>query len=195
MTDDRPVWLLDVDGVINVVAAGDHSSSWPRQAWRRIASINGWPILVATPVLDFLRLVHELDAAEIQWNTTWQHDAPRCLAPALDLPDWPVAEERDFAAEHDSYLLSEWSWWKLHAAQQVVLTEERRLVWTDDDIDHERRSNDALSELLMSERVCAISPSPYRGLTPQHLTRIAQFLGIGEDPRITKVTDSAVAQW
>ena len=73
-----PVWLLDVDGVINVTPQLGRGSQWPRNQWtkRRVRS-NGtqWTVTIADAVLDFLRRADASGRVEIRWHTTWQHDA------------------------------------------------------------------------------------------------------------------------
>ena len=57
-----PVWLLDIDGVVNALARGRVRDAWPLDAWvQRVvrADIPGQgamvlPILAARPVLDFV---------------------------------------------------------------------------------------------------------------------------------------------
>ena len=53
-----PVWLLDVDGVINVTPQSGRGSQWPRNQWtkRRVRSIGTqWTVTIADAVLDFQR--------------------------------------------------------------------------------------------------------------------------------------------
>jgi hypothetical protein len=32
---DHPVWLLDIDGVLNVLGGKPDPSGWPARSWRR----------------------------------------------------------------------------------------------------------------------------------------------------------------
>ena len=74
-----PVWLLDIDGVLNAAAKKPDRNVWPAADWieGRAHEAGGaaWRILAARPVVDFIRGVHEEGRAEIRWHTTWQHDA------------------------------------------------------------------------------------------------------------------------
>lgn len=181
-TNDVPVWLLDVDGVLNAVAKRPDPSVWPRSAWSRHV-VRQWPLLVAEPVLAFVRAVHAVGAAEIRWHTTWQHDAFE-LAVKVGLPEFPVLDCPEFhapsVAPYGGSSVSGSDWWKLPGALRVVGDEGRKLVWTDDDLEVEAR-RDALGGLPLGVadggRSLLVSPRMRLGLTPKHLREIAGFLG------------------
>lgn len=172
----RPVWLLDVDGVVNAIATKPDRTVWPAVAWiRTTAEAQGsdWPILAARPVLDLIREVHEQGLAEIRWHTTWREHAVKNLAPALDLPEFPVQDDLDvdsFTENEDGCVA--YRWWKVPAAQHVVQVEKRRLIWTDDDLNSNRRELDPFADHLL------ICPQTRLGLTPKHLRKIREHLGV-----------------
>jgi hypothetical protein len=167
-----PVWLLDVDGVINACTLRPDPNVWPEDQWRR-EKVHGFWITAAQPVLDFITRVHKDGLAEIRWHTTWQRDAA-LIEEAFGLPPLPVQDCPEFATAHTSE-----RWWKLPAAERVVMEEGRALVWTDDDIDYSISGKDAgaLGVMRQARRILAISPSDRTGLTPKHLRRIDEFLG------------------
>jgi hypothetical protein len=139
--DSRPVWLLDVDGVINATAMAPAVGVWPR--WlrgRARASGTSWPITWAPPVVDAIRRVHDADAADIRWLTTWLDDANESLGPMLGLPELPVVP-RPHGHEEGAYGFvgvragAAGRWWKLEAARRLMDPQPwRPLVWTDDDL-------------------------------------------------------------
>ncbi len=179
MNEERPVWLLDVDGVLNACSSKGCRTVWPRECWNShlVADLDGrkWPILVADPVVSYLRAVHAYGDAEIRWHTSWQHSAPERLAPALGLPDWPlvVAPEYHDPAEHTAH-----GWWKLAAAARVLDEEGRRLVWTDDDIGFGAQLLDnQVAALLRRPGVLAVTPRTTIGLTRKNLLAVDEFLG------------------
>jgi hypothetical protein len=168
-----PVWLLDIDGVVNALARGPVPDSFPPDDWRQYvveADIPGMgrmllPILVAQPVVEFIREVYESGRAEVRWHSTWRTAAMTDLAPTLGLPGIPIS------------IAPEWTqrppgWWKLPAAQRV-LASGRRLVWTDDDIDEYL---DDVSATMREPSALLISPDPVTGLTQRDLDRITAFL-------------------
>ncbi|WP_329103074.1 hypothetical protein OG792_25675 [Micromonospora sp. NBC_01699] len=183
--DPTPVWLLDIDGVVNAISRKPDRSAWPRDQWvTGTASSAGadWPILAAQPVLDFIRTVHESGRAEVRWHTTWQHDA-RNLARLLRLPrfatqDSPEFGEREQLLAGAAPVAVHRGWWKYPAAERVVRDEGRPLVWTDDDATWELRAHDNGNELSRLAPTLIVSPQTHLGLTPKHLRNIDAFLSI-----------------
>jgi hypothetical protein len=170
-----PVWLLDVDGVINACTPKPDRNVWPLDQWRR-AHVLGMPILAAQPVLDFIAAVHHDGRADIRWHTTWQLDA-RTLADEFGLPTLPVAESPEYTARLKNRVMGEDTWWKLPAAKRVLEDEGRPLIWTDDDITYSlgRRGQDEMRSLGPA---LLIAPNDRTGLTPKHLRWIGDFLDL-----------------
>src|SRR5690348_1664445 len=91
---ERPLWLLDIDGVVNALARGPLPRIWPEHEWvQRLVitdipdrGVMTLPILAARPVLDFIADVHASGRAEIRWHSTWRTAAISSFAPALGLP-------------------------------------------------------------------------------------------------------------
>ncbi|WP_191842044.1 hypothetical protein [Catellatospora chokoriensis] len=174
-----PVWLLDIDGVINAVTDLPDRRVWPDQEWVRTSAPSKhdleWPILAATPVLDFLRRVHEQGRAEIWWHSTWQHHSVN-VGTALGLPVWPVRECPEFGSQDTALATplarTKQTWWKLPAALRV-LDEGRPLLWTDDDVRHQLRAADTRP---WGDRALVLAPPVEVGLTPRQLRRIDRWL-------------------
>lgn len=176
----KPLWLLDIDGVINALAMTLPTDAWPEEAWvQRVvrAQVPGrgpmtLPILAARPVLDFVTAVFGSGRAEIRWHSTWRSAAVTDLAPALGLPPIPLS------------IAPEWNeppvetWWKLPAAQRAIAT-GRRLLWTDDDMAFYRddpTTADALAALDGSGNALLLPVAGGTGLTPADLETIDEFL-------------------
>ncbi len=176
----RPVWLLDIDGVVNALARGPVAGSWPADQWVQHvvpADIPGsgrmvLPIFVARPVLDFVARVVETGAAEVIWHSTWREAAVSDLAPVLGLPVLPISHAPEWTQR------PELTWWKLPAARRVIES-GRRLVWTDDDI---AVVPEQVGDLAARPDTLLISPNPYTGLTPADLAAIADFIGMDGIP-------------
>jgi hypothetical protein len=176
---DPPIWLLDIDGVINAVADRPDRGVWPADQWivTSAASQHGleWPILAARPVLDFLRRVHEDGRAEIWWHSTWQHHSVN-VGVALDLPVWPVREcpefEQSYAAIATALTETARPWWKLPAAERVI-AQGRALLWTDDDARYQLARVDTGG---WARPTLVIAPAEHTGLTPKQLRRIDDWL-------------------
>ncbi|MBF9129500.1 hypothetical protein I0C86_11055 [Plantactinospora sp. S1510] len=175
MTIPPPVWLLDIDGVLNAVTKTPDPNVWPLDRWSRGEASDGeteWPILFARPVADFLRQVHEEGRAEIRWHTTWQQEAG-AVGKLLDLPAFPVQPSPEWAVQ----LRGETEeWWKIGAALRVAEAEGRSLVWTDDDAGSRHLRRRVRARLTSVVPCLIVVPSPRAGLTPKHLRKIDAFL-------------------
>lgn len=192
MPSSPPLVLLDVDGVLNAVQARRRSDAWGD--WRSgqaTAEGRSFPITWSPSVVAAVRSWQEL--AEVQWLTTWGHDANRSLRHLLELPELPVAGTYDDvdgpAGDPDATGATHASvapaapdrltgrWWKFDVVRRVVRAQpDRRLVWLDDDLAGE----DDLREWVRTEADClALAPRPQTGLTPADLEVVALWLEHG----------------
>jgi HAD domain in Swiss Army Knife RNA repair proteins len=194
MTNRVPVWLLDVDGVLNAVAREPDRSVWPD--WKHgTAEADGmrWPIRFSPSVSRAIRRLHEHGLVEVRWLTTWRSDANRQLRQLLDLPAFDVvpdatpadasnpgpllavnAETASHGAATAAYRPTDGEWWKFAAARDVIAQMDGRpLIWTDDELldqpDAVAWVADSVSDPLL------IAPSPQAGLIPRHLEVIEDF--------------------
>lgn len=161
------MWLLDVDGVLN--AAVPDEDVW--QDWRHfcvpLEEGARVPVTVAAEVLTFLRDVHTAGLVEIRWLTSWGHAARTDLAPALGLPDWPVAS---CPAQRSGV------WWKAVVAREVA-SSERPVVWTDDQImDMQADAHWPDLDIDRTGSALVLTPDSRSGLGPVDLDRILVFL-------------------
>jgi hypothetical protein len=156
-----PVWLLDVDGVVNATRPG--WSAAPRRA-TAYADGDGWRLRWAPALIDRIRTLHVSGTVEVRWATTWCAYATQ-LERMWRLP----ALERAF---NEPLLGSAADAAKLAAARRVVAS-GRRLVWTDDEV--VPSSGPVHDELTAGGRALLIAPAPNRGLQPEHLDAIEAF--------------------
>ncbi|MDI6102385.1 hypothetical protein QLQ12_27575 [Actinoplanes sp. NEAU-A12] len=117
-----PVWLLDVDGVVNAFRSGWYARPRLVQVYSA-ADDYDYRIRYEPRLVDAIRRVHADGLAEVTWCSTWCSDAA-ALEDALGLPTLPRAftEQVGGAAVCAAKL----------AAARRVLAAGRRLVWTDD---------------------------------------------------------------
>jgi hypothetical protein len=155
----RPVWLLDVDGVLNANRPGWGAA--PRSGMAYAGGM-GFKIRWAPALANRIRIMHRSGLVEIRWATTWCPWAGQ-IENLLALPALGRAfdgEVNGTAARLAKY-----------AAAQQVLAEGRRLIWTDDDaIPADGPDREALAGALL------IAPSPRRGLQPEDLDAIEKFI-------------------
>ena len=186
----RPLVLLDVDGVLNILS--DSADGWPvvSAGWA-VAEGRRYPITWAPEVVDRLRRSLDEDV-EIQWLTTCGHDANTSLRHLLDLPELPVAgtygQRLSGAPEpageaHASVAPAApdpltGHWWKYDVVQRLLREQPgRMLIWIDDELHDEWSRFRMWADEHPSVR--PIGPDGRHGLTPEHLEQIDQLLQAG----------------
>jgi hypothetical protein len=160
-----PVWLLDVDGVINVKRPGWSAAPFQGRAHALGAE---WKLRWAPALIARIRTLHGDGVAEVRWCSTW------CA--------WPGEVERLFklpGLDRAFGDVPDFSVAKL-AAARAVLRAGRRLVWTDDVEVPE--AGPLREELTRDGRALLIRPDERRGLTPAHLDEIEAFCREGTVP-------------
>jgi hypothetical protein len=172
MAPDRvaPLLLLDVDGVLNA-ARPDAPPGW------QSGTFNGFRLTWDPSVTARLRELHERGRVEIQWLTTWAHDADRLLAGPMGLPRGLRVHVRHGAAP--TGFLGQWGgaagWWKLQLTRAVAEAEPgRRIVWIDDDL--AQQAADTSDWLAANPHVLVVAPDLFVGLTHEQLDEIEAWL-------------------
>ena len=189
MPPAAPLVLLDVDGVLNAVQAWGRSDAWDDwRAGRATADGRSFRITWSPSVVAAVRSWQSV--AEVQWLTTWGHDANASLRSLLELPELPVAGTYDDVdgpvgqpdadgPTHASVAPAARDrltgrWWKFDVVRRIVRTgEQRRLVWLDDDL---RGQDDVRDWMHRHTTSLLVAPDPRSGLTPAHLDAVEEFL-------------------
>lgn len=166
-----PVWLLDVDGVLNVANPGWSAAPYRAQVWSTTAN-REFRIRWAPALLKRVKALHRSGAVEIRWCTTWCGDTTE-LERALGLPAFEPCWT-EYVNGHGSAVA------KLAAARKV-LADGRRLIWTDDD--EVPTSGPLFDELMADGRTLLIRPDERHGLQPRHLDEIERFVDLTEAVR------------
>jgi len=155
MTDPRPIWLLDVDGVINI----DDGGGWG--AVLADGTINaygrGWPLRWVPEVVDRIRDIARSGRVEIRWCTTWCEHADR-LERLWRFP----ALSRCWSDERNGTLSSV----SKRRAADFVIESGRHLLWTDDEE----------AATLNHDRALCIVPNSRTGLTPVDMAVIEMWV-------------------
>lgn len=169
-SNDVPMLLLDVDGVLNA----------PRvrlpAGWRR-GLFNGYVLSWDPTITARLRGLHESGRVEIQWLTTWTTNADRLLAEPMGLPRGLTTHARVDAAPtgFSGRLGGRAGWWKLTVARQVADAEpHRRIIWIDDDL--AEQAAETGEWLAAHPHVLVIAPDLFVGLTHAHLDEVEAWL-------------------
>lgn len=170
----RPLWLLDIDGVINSPLREVPTEVWEEWLQTSAWSPSGtWRIHTAVPVRDFIVHVHESGLAEIRWHSTWQEFSVN-VGDAVELPRFPIQDSPE--ADQDGF--SNARWWKLPAVwRELVKGQEpggnRPVLWTDDDMDYLT----AEQQITLAAAGCKlIRPNSRTGLDAEDLKEIETYL-------------------
>ncbi|MER6831967.1 hypothetical protein ABT352_38675 [Streptosporangium sp. NPDC000563] len=173
------MWLLDVDGVINVSRPGWGAAPRSGNAY---SAGEAYRMRWAPALLERIRTLHYAGIVEIRWCSTWCPDADQVerlfALPRLDRAWSDHLTDTAAAAA------------KLAAARQV-LAQGRRLIWTDDV--EVPTSGPVHDELTKTGRALLIAPSQRRGLQPEHMDAIEAFISTPSTEALSAVTDDASA--
>jgi len=162
---EKPVWLLDVDGVVNTTRPGWGGPPRRTSVWSG-ADKTSYVIRWAPALIDRIRDLHLAGAVEVRWCTTWCPEAERLerlwglppLVRTLDAEPMPRGSD---------------CWPLKLAAARYVLASGHRLIWTDDEALPE--PGPVREELTAGGRALLIAPRANRGLQPEELDHIARF--------------------
>jgi len=150
-----PVWLLDVDGVLNA----------PRAGWGGApmsATVDGYRLHWSPELMDRIYTLWRNGTASIQWATSWA-GRTRAIESAFGLPR--LGDAFDGPVQPPALL-------EKHAAAAAVDQAGRRLVWTDDEAFD---ATPGWADRLAKKGHLLIRPDPRRGLRPRDLDRIAEY--------------------
>lgn len=192
----RPLVLLDVDGVLNALPRLGRPLPW--EDWRTgvaYAEGRGFRISWSPSVVAAVWSWREL--ADVQWLTTWGHDANRSLRELFELPELPVAGTYDDphltdpdagdpdptpgrgADAHAAVAPAApdrltGRWWKFDVVQRLVRADPARpIVWLDDDLAGQA---DIREHMERSTTCLLVAPHLSSGLTADHLREVEEFL-------------------
>lgn len=156
---DKPIWLMDVDGVLNAV-------NYQPSPDQRREVLNGFAITWTPAITDAIAALHNEGLVEVRWLTTWADLANDHIGPALGWPDLKVV-----ASPYDA---SRTAWWKLAYVMDLAV-DDQLIVWADDDI---LGDPDARNWLKQEDagNVFTICPDTRVGLTMEDVDRVAAWL-------------------
>jgi len=118
---ERPLILLDVDGVINDIEyVGLGTDAWETHSFQS----HGYTLLVPSYMPELIRTLCRV--AEVRWCTTWRHRANDEIAEFLGIEKLEVIDDGTNCRYVD---------WKAAAAHEVAaeaLNRGRRVLWIED---------------------------------------------------------------
>ena len=165
-----PIWLLDVDGVlnaVNVLAALD-GVEWADYTQGSATDIHTYNIVWSPSLVQRICRLHDDELVEVRWLTTWCDRAKSEIAPLLKLPNLEVIDR-----PHQGQ-----GWWKLPLAQQVAGAEPgRAIIWTDDDLGSDRSAMQWIETEhgKTGRRILAVTPTWKTGISRPQMDAIEAF--------------------
>lgn len=189
----KPVWFLDIDGVLNVIPSASkrnsdtapHFKVWKN--WHPVTDVTvpnkvgfaTYPIRVSPDLIDNVNAISE--NVDIHWLTTWKNLAPTIFAPTFGVKDFPVADaygsESPFGSRYAYGNLPEFRWWKLNAVIKDMEVNARPVIWTDDDISSSTSGSYVKSIARdLDIPILVIPPFDAKGIEPWHIDRIKEFV-------------------
>lgn len=152
------IWLLDIDGVINASKAGWSSAPFSGNAYYKGYS---YRMRWAPQLIQRICRLHDSGSVTILWATSWCGETDR-LEQLFKLPALGSAWSMRMYGEDKE------------AAALNVVESGKRLVWTDDEFTP--TSGPLYDTLTADGKSLLIRPKANRGLRPEHLDQIDQFV-------------------
>jgi hypothetical protein len=150
---EKPLLLIDVDGVLNPTAS---RSSLEHLGFRRY-SLQGYRVYLNRQHGDWLNSLS--DRFELTWATTWEDDANRDIGPRIGLPRLPVIN-------------FDWQNSISKVPSIKAFVGDRAFAWIDDDMWQDAHQWAAERGL---ERTLLIDVDARVGLTTEHIDRLAEW--------------------
>lgn len=186
MSNSKPVWLLDVDGVVNRYFARPQEWDEDARYGHAFHTVGGMTMNVywGVPVVEFINAAAEF--VDVVWLTSWGVTANTELVPMAGLAGpFPVGSVLAGLPSPDPGVSF------LGHKVDVVLelfTETagnggeplfggRRVVWSDDELSADVRGGVSVAFGDRVGDVLFVRPGYHVGLTPQHLNQIRSFVG------------------
>lgn len=159
----RPVWFLDVDGVLSPY--GEFGSGYEFLYPRRGQATGGY-VPYRRAVVGRISEMSRSGLVDVHWLSTWESE---------ELDVWQRGGLGPFT-EGDRDAEGPFSWWKANTVLAYLAANPgRRVVWTDDDIDVNPHRGTRIREAGGS-RLLALCPDRAAGLTDHDLDEIESFL-------------------
>lgn len=150
---DKPLLLIDVDGVLNPLNPGKETKGWKQHR------LMGYNVFLNPLHGEWLNGLADF-GFELVWGTTWEDDANRLIGPILGLPKLRVCKFP---------LASEGATWKMRGVKAFV--KDRPFVWLDDDL-HDDADAWVASRTKPS---LLIKVDPRMGLLEHHIAKASAF--------------------
>lgn len=161
---DKPLLLLDVDGVLNPYAASRRwlDSSDYRKRMTTVANGDTYPVWLDKAHGSLLLDLAESGGLEPVWCTTWEHEANQFIGPRIGLPELPVIEF-GFNGER----------WKFRPVLEYA--KSRPLAWLDDDFSLHHKHRDWFLDQRGDLPTLLHLVDPHHGLRERDFDAVRQW--------------------
>jgi hypothetical protein len=176
MSAAKPIWLLDFDGVLNILAAQGDTSVWAEWRDHKRPSPEDIPWMLWAP--EAVSLVAEANEAGVRvvWLTTWGALTATIADVIKDIPaDLEYWTNGDLSRIGHTSRRSGQNW-KVDCARFLV-PEQSPLLWTDDNLPKMLHKDDRAWLRSREPETLTIAPRKEIGLTPKHAARIRDWIG------------------
>lgn len=164
----KPIWLLDVDGVINASRPGWGEAPHHANVFENGVAQRSWRIRWSPSCVKRIKAIIATGAVDIRWSTTWlTSGSVSNIELALNLPALGrafVVGPGDFHS--DTYKAK-------IAAARAVCEAGIPLIWTDDQM--------SASDLEPGSNALVIAPDPHMGLQPRDFDAIEKFIELNRE--------------
>ena len=166
---DKPLLLVDVDGVLNVFGFSWEGYEEPDSELEKVFEAMGWTIRFPTGTAQ--RMARLSEAFDCVWATTWEERANDLIAPHLGVgADWPVIKFKGWA-RHPTWKLPDVRKWCEDNARG------RRVAWLDDDL-HGDAEEWAAKRTEGGEPTVLVSTHNEKGLTDRLTRELMEWAGV-----------------
>jgi len=170
---DKPLMLLDIDGVLNAYRYRPAESVLPVGGYEDLTEFDvyvdedrSYRFWTSPTLISELKEIASSGLVEVAWLTTWENRANLKVCPVLGLPVFPVAAGQ-YGRFSDYY-------WKPRAAVEAIEL-GRPIVWVDD-VEIRSTEREAFAESGLPHLL--IAPDPEFGLTRGDMSSIRDFIGL-----------------
>lgn len=186
MPGDRPIWLIDFDGVVNALSKRGGTQFWndwrtatidhPHGEMNSRGNVIRLSLLWSETVVGTMTMARDR-GVDVRWLSTWRGDTRQLLDVIPGLPELPWVDESildtgSLNSLDDSERMYSGPW-KVEVAKAYV-PDDAPLLWTEDEM-----RVDMLSESWRRSRSAAttfIRPHPAQGLIARDIAEITAWI-------------------
>jgi hypothetical protein len=198
---NKPIMLLDIDGVINAVTPGleDKHPAWEKKDFDN-ATAGNFQVIWSKKVIDQLCAWKQSERIDIRWLTSWGLRANKIFAPVVGLPrlknGFDAEPLKKVKGSRPSKTLSFIAFYEAHLVNDNQ--KKNKLIWIDDEVIYHledvvktlfegdksvdspdtevKKLEERIEFFKTNPNLLLIQPEPKVGLVPTHFEMINDFI-------------------